>query len=219
MKTNIFVIGTHTIPKQLKAEDNFSCTLIENPYDLRTKLTEGSGENIIVVYLPFLEIRHFELYSYFQKALNNVKTIFVVNELSESMRIKIRSHRGFIVLWKTEEAQLAQNIHTYLEGKNIELRQDKREPYGIKALLSPSLLPAGVENKGFQAILGGSFANLSSHGSCLKIQAPFYTKKDFVNLTYQNKEGEFVSLEGQVRWTKWNEKEKTQELGVRFVTR
>lgn len=218
MKTHIFIVGTATVPAQLKRNQGFECSLIENPYNLRTALNEVSGEKVIVVYLPFLEIRHFDIYTYLQKNNHNVKTFFVVNELSSSMKIKLKTHQEFIVLWKTEEGNLARDIEAYLEGKKLELRQDKRESHENKALLSPSLLPLGSENKGFQPILGGAFENISLNGSCLKINAPFYTKKDFINLTYQNKEGEYVSVEGQIRWTRWNETEQSQELGVQFLT-
>ncbi|WP_295903740.1 PilZ domain-containing protein [uncultured Bdellovibrio sp.] len=216
--TQIFITGTQKIPNQLKNEKTFNCTVIENPYNLRAALHGTNEEKIIVVFLPFLEIRHFDIYSYLQRTIPNVKTFFVVNELSSSMKIKLKTHRDFVVLWKTEEANLANDILAYLEGKSLQLREDKREPHENKAMLSPSLLPLGMENKGFQPIMGGSFENISVNGSCLKIKAPFYSKKDFVSLTYQNKAGEYVSIEGQVRWTKWNEGEQSQELGVQFLT-
>lgn len=219
MKTEIYITGHTMIPKHLKQEKNFECFLIENPYNLRSALHQSPHFKIVVAYLPFLEVRHFDLYNYLQKTTANMKTIFIVNELSDSMKLKVKSNHDFIVLWKTEEQSLVNTINTYLEGQTIELRQDRREPHEFKALLSPSMLPAGSVNKSFQPILGGAFENLSPHGSCLKIKAPFYNKKDFVNLSYQDKNGEFINLEGQVRWTKWNEKEQSQELGVQFLTR
>lgn len=218
MNTQIFITGTNRIPAQLKNEKTFDCTLIDNPYSLRPALQNNDVEKIIVVFLPFLEIRHFDLYSYLQKTTRNVKTFFVVNELSSSMKIRLKSRNDFVVLWKTEEANLLKDIQAHLSGRQLELRQDKRETQENRAMLSPSLLPAGMENRGFQPIMGGAFENISLNGSCLKIKAPFYTKKDFVNLTYQNKEGEYVSVEGQVRWSRWNETEQAQELGVQFLT-
>lgn len=218
MKTHIFLTGISIIPKHLKKDPNFQCHLIENPYDLRHSLGTNEGEKIIVAYLPFLEIRHFDIYAYLQKNYANVKTFFVVEELSSNMKTKLKSFQEFIVLWKTEEMHLARDIKSYLSGKPLELRQDKRNPHLQGALVTPSMLPMGSENKNFQPILGGKFDNISLNGSCLKIRAPFYNKKDFVNLSYQNKEGEYVNVEAQVRWTKWNEKDQSQELGVQFLT-
>lgn len=218
MTNQIFVTGTQHIPQQLKNEKSFNCHLIDNPYQLREALHKTSGEKIIVVFLPFLEVRHFDIYSFLQKNNPNVKTFFVVNELSGPMKIKLKTYRDFIVLWKTEEAHLTRDILAYLEGKNLELRQDKREHHERRAMISPSTLPLGMENKSFQPIIGGDFGNISLNGSCIKIKAPFYNKKDFVSLTYQTKEGEYISVEGQVRWTQWNEREQTQELGVQFLT-
>ncbi|MNL41193.1 hypothetical protein D3C87_1635920 [compost metagenome] len=133
------------------------------------------------------------------------------------MKNKLKADHQFVVLWKTEEPHLVQNIKTYLEGKMLSLRQDKRMPLDQRAMISPSKLPLGDKNKPFQPILISKFDNLSANGSCLKIQAPFYSKKDFVNLTYQNQQGDYVSLEGQVRWTKWNKETETQDIGVYFV--
>lgn len=218
MFTHIFITGTQTIPSQLRKEQNYKCTLVENAYDLRVHLQETQGEKIIVAYLPFLEIRHFDIFAYLQKNIANVKTFFVVDELSAPMKLRLKSNRDFVVLWKTEQHHLAKDIQAYLGGKDLELRQDKREEHSKRPLISPSLLPAGLENRGFQAILAGSFTNISPNGSCIKIKAAFYNRKDFINLTYQTKEGEYVSIEGQVRWTKWNPLEQSQELGVQFLT-
>ncbi|MNJ91282.1 hypothetical protein D3C87_89320 [compost metagenome] len=217
MKTKVFITGLSQIPKNVKDEKTFSTDLIEDSYKLREAIQKESGEKVIVVYLPFLEMKNFEMYSFLQKSTQNLKTFFVVNELSDSMKIKVKSHPDFVVLWKTEEPHLVQNIKTYLEGKLLSLRQDKRIPTDQRAMISPSKLPLGDKNKPFQPILISHFENLSNNGSCLKVQAPFYRKKDFVNLTYQNKEGDYVSLEGQVRWTKWNKDTEMQELGVYFV--
>lgn len=218
MKAHVFVNGIAKLPAQLKNERSFECTLIENPYNLKEVLKEFEGDKIVVVYLPFLEIRHFDIYAYLQKNNKNVKTFFIVNELSQSMKSKLKGHQDFIVLWKTEEHHLVRDIKAYLEGRSLELRQDKRENHESRTLLSPSLLPSGQSTREFQPILGGLFENISLNGSCIKIHVPFYNKKDFVNLSYQNKQGEYISVEGQVRWTKWDEELRVQEIGVQFLT-
>ncbi|QLY23965.1 PilZ domain-containing protein [Bdellovibrio sp. KM01] len=219
MKAHIYINGIHALPPQLKKDKSLKSEIVDNPYELRDKMKDETiAEKIIVAFLPFLEIRHYELYMHLQKTTPNLKIFFIVSELSSNMRIRLRADNNFVVMWKTEETNLVKNIHKYLDGKSVESRQDRREHATSKGLLSPSKLPLGHQNKGFQPILGGSFENLSPHGTCMKIQAPFYEHKDFVNLTYQNKEGEFVSLEGQVRWSKWNTDTKTQELGVQFLS-
>lgn len=222
MNTQIFLTGIQKLPAQLKDEKSFNCTIVENPYDLKNllsnSLTDDKAEKIVVVFLPFLEARHYDMYSYLQRTTKNLKTFFVVNELSSSMRVKLKNHKDFIVLWKTEEAHLRQDILAYLEGKQLKLRQDKRENIEQNTMLSPSMLPLGSENKNFQPIMGGQFENISLNGSCLKVKTRFYNKKDFVNLTYQNPQGEYISVEGQVRWARWNEKDESQELGVQFLT-
>ncbi|KYG61114.1 hypothetical protein AZI85_09165 [Bdellovibrio bacteriovorus] len=218
MNTQIFITGTPTVPNVLKKENTFDCHIIENPYTLRSALQTTKGEKIVVVFLPFLEVRHFDIYAFLQKTIENVKTFFVVSELSSPMKMKLKTFKDFIVLWKTEEAHLAKDIQAYLNGKNLELRQDKREVHERRAMLSPSMLPLGTGNRSFQPILGGAFENISLNGSCVKIKAPFYQKKDFITLSYQTKEGEYVNVEGQVRWAKWDEKSQSQELGVQFLT-
>lgn len=217
MHTKLFVIGSNEIPTQLKKDHSFQCQLVDNPYNLRTSLQKTSGEKIIVVFLSFLESRHFDIYDYLQKSVPNVKTFFVVKELSSSMKTKLKIHNNFIVLWKTEEQNLNRDIHAYLHGKSLELRQDRRESHDKNGLLSPSMLPHGNKDRGFQPILGGNFENISLNGTCLKIISPYYNKKDFVSLTYQNKEGEYITVEGQIRWTKWNQNEQCQELGIQLL--
>jgi hypothetical protein len=218
LNTQIFITGLTEKPKTLKSLNNMEIKLVQNPYELRDEFLNNDAAKIILVYVPFLELRHFELYRYFQKAYAKVQTFFIVQDLSGSMKLKVKATKEFIVLWKTEENHLPAIINKYLEGQAPALRQDEREDRQTRGLLSPSLLPAGTENKGFQPILPGSFENLSPNGSCLKIKAPFYKEKDFVQLSYQRKDGEFVNVEGQVRWSQWDAKEGTQKLGLRFLT-
>ncbi|MGZ3769573.1 MAG: PilZ domain-containing protein [Bdellovibrio sp.] len=218
MHTQIFIVGNSQIPTALKKEKDFNCHIVSNPYNLRSSLQQTTGEKVVIVFLSFLEIRHFEIYDYLQKTNTNLKIFFVVEELSYAMKTKLKSHNEFIVLWKTEEANLSRDIHAYLNGRKLHLRQDKRESHQKNGLLSPSILPHGSNvNKNFQPMLGSHIKNISLNGSCLKIKANFYEKKDFVSLTYQSKEGEFITVEGQIRWTKWNALENCQELGVQLL--
>lgn len=217
MNTKVFIIGSNLIPTCLKKDKTLNCQIIDRPYALRESLQSTTGEKIVVAFLSFLEVRHFDIYTFLQKSIPNVKTIFVVSELSLSMKIKLKANNEFIVLWKTEEANLTRDIHAYLDGKQLKLRQDRREAHEKKGLLIPSTLPPGQKNRCFQPILGGSFENISLNGYCLKIKANYYGKKDFVNLTYQTKEGEYITVEGQIRWTKWNESEQCQELGIQLL--
>ncbi len=217
MKTQVILTGISIVPKIFKREKDLDVQLIENAYNIRDLATQNKEAMVVVAYLPFLEMRHYDLYTHFQKAHPHMQTIFVVNELSGNMKLKLKHNEDFIVLWKTEENSLLENIKRALEGKKIKLRQDRREPHEVKGLLSPSALPTGT-SKGFKPMLPGAFENLSQHGSCVKISAKYYEPKDFVNLSYQNKEGDFITIQGQVRWSKWNKEDQTQELGLHFVS-
>ncbi|MDG0816404.1 PilZ domain-containing protein [Bdellovibrio svalbardensis] len=221
MKTQVILTGISIVPKTFKKEKDLDVQIIENAYNIRELANQNKEVMVVVAYLPFIEMRHYDLYTHFQKTHPHMQIIFVVNELSGNMKLKLKHNEDFIVLWKTEENSLIENIHRALEGKRIKLRQDRREPHDVKGLLSPSTLPSGGMNsisKGFKPMLPGNFENLSQHGSCVKIAAKYYEPKDFVNLSYQNKEGEFITIQGQVRWSKWNKEEQTQELGLHFVS-
>lgn len=218
MKTQVILTGLSIVPKIFKKEKDLEVQIIENPYSIRELATQNKEAMVVVAYLPFMEMRHYDLYSHFQKTHPHMQTIFVVSELSGNMKIKLKHNEDFIVLWKTEENSLLENIKRALEGKRIKLRQDRREPHDVRGLLSPSALPSGSTKGGFKPMLPGAFENLSPHGSCVKIAAKFYEPKDFVNLSYQNKEGDFITIQGQVRWSKWNKDEQTQELGLHFVS-
>lgn len=217
MKTQVILTGISIVPKIFKKEKDLDVQIIENAYNIRELATQNQEAMVVVAYLPFLEMRHYDLYSHFQKTHPHMQTIFVVNELSGNMKLKLKHNEDFIVLWKTEENSLLENIKRALEGKRIKLRQDRREPHEVRGLLSPSALPTG-NTKSFKPMLPGAFENLSEHGSCMKIAAKFYEPKDFVNLSYQNKEGDFITIQGQVRWAKWNKEDQTQELGLHFVS-
>lgn len=222
MKTQVALTGVSSIPKNLRTEKTFSVQIVDSPYSIRDLAAQNetlaADPLVVVAYLPFLEMRNFDLYLHLQKKYSNLLILFVVQELSGTMKLKLKHNDNFIVLWKTEENRLIENIKSALEGRRIRLRQDRREPHKVKGIISPSSLPLGNSKQNFKPMLPGAFENLSEQGSCLKIHAPFYEPKDFVNLSYQTKQGDFVSIQGQVRWSRWNSEEQTQELGLHFVS-
>ena len=217
MKTQIYITGAKQIPAAIKSEEKFSASLVENTYDFRHLLKNDESEKIIVVYVPFLEMRHFELYTSLQKAFANVQTFFVVNELSNTMKVRLKGNKDFIILWKTEENNLIANIKRHLEGKEFNLRTDKRETLPVHALIGPSRLPTG-KAAGFKPILAGAVENVSVHGSCVQVKAPFYKPKEFVDVSYQDKDGEYKSMQGQVRWIAWDDKKQVQDVGIQFIS-
>lgn len=216
MKTQIYITGADAIPVAIKENREFSVTLVENLYDFRHLLKNDSSEKIIVVYVPFLEMKHFELYTSIQKSVKNTQTIFVVNELSNTMKVRLKGNRDFIILWKTEEQSLLENINRFLEGKEFNLRCDRRENLPSNALIGPSILPSG-QTASFKPILAGSIENVSMHGSCVQVKAPFYRPKEFVDVSYRDKDGDYKSLQGQVRWIAWDDKKEVQDVGIQFI--
>jgi hypothetical protein len=217
MKTQLYFVGTKQIPTELKNEKDFSLALVENSYDFRHLLKDDENEKIIVVYVPFLEMRHFELYTALQKAFRNTQTFFVVSELSNTMKVRLKGNKDFIILWKTEEQNLMANIKRHLEGKEFNLRTDKRESLPVHALIGPTRLPTG-RAAGFKPILAGAMENVSPHGSCVQVKAPFYKPKEFVDISYQDKDGEYRSMQGQVRWINWDDKKQVQDVGIQFIS-
>lgn len=223
MKTNIFLLGTNEIPSPLAKGKNYACTLIDNVYTFTESFKQNMSEAALVVYLKFIEHRHFDFYSHLKDTCPQLHILFVVEELSEAMKLKLQHNEKFVVLWKNEEDKLVDHLKICLNGHPLKLRQDRRAPDSTKALMSLLMLSGeDVEShnisKKFNPLLPGTFENMSQQGSCLKIQSKFYEPKDFVNISFQNKDGEFISIQGQVRWAKWNSAEQVQELGLHFVS-
>lgn len=162
-------------------------------------------------------MKHFDLYTSIQKTVKNTQTFFVVNELSNTMKVRLKGNKDFIILWKTEEQSLLANITRYLEGKEFNLRCDRRENLPTSALIGPSMLPSG-HSSSFKPILAGSIENVSMQGSCIQVKAPFYKPKEFVDISYRDKDGDFRSLQGQVRWIAWDDKKEVQDVGVQFIS-
>lgn len=217
MKTQIYFTGTGVIPNAIKEHQGFAATLVENLYDFRHLLKNDNAEKIIVVYVPFLEMKHFELYTSIQKTVKNTQTFFIVNELSNTMKVRLKGNSDFIILWKTEEESLLANIQRYLEGRQFNLRCDRRESMPVEALIGPGILPTG-RTSSFKPILAGSIENVSMHGSRVQVKAPFYKPKEFVDISYRDKDGEYKSLHGQVRWIAWDDKKEVQDLGIQFIS-
>ena len=69
MKTQILLTGISIIPKIFKREKNFETLVVANPYDIREIAADNKEPMVVVAYLPFLEMRHVDLYTHFQKTI------------------------------------------------------------------------------------------------------------------------------------------------------
>lgn len=218
MKAHIY-FAESLVPKEFKRNPDFNSVSVMDPYALNGTLLRDDSQKIIVCRLPFLEIRHFDFYKNLQRNYNNLKTFFIVDELSQAMRTKVKNSDDFIVLWNTEENNLMSDIYKYLEGQNATLREDKRIPQLSSAMVTPSMmLDSGTQDMIFKRISGGAFENISANGTCLNLPTANYQLKDFVNITYQNHEGNYVSQEAQIRWIENNNDNEAQKIGLRFLT-
>ncbi len=217
MKAHIYFVES-LVPKEFKRNPEFMCTSVTDPYSLKGLILNDDSQKIIVCRLPFLEIRHYDLYKYLQKTFNNLKTFFIVDELSQAMKTKVKNSDDFIVLWNTEENNLMNDIYKYLDGDLAQLREDKRVPQLSSAMLKPSLMLENMDEMVFKRINGGAFENISTNGSCLNLPNANYKPKDFVSITYQNNEGNYISQEAQIRWIENNPQNEVQRIGLRFLT-
>ena len=215
MKVKVYMIGVSEAPSEFTKDNLFETQLIQKQEDLVSLISEDKEDKILVVYLPFLEMKHFEIFNFLQRKKKYLQTFFVVDELSETMKMRLKGNRNFVVLWKNEENHLVENIKRHLEGQEFYLRRDRRESLPADALISPAALPFG-SGFSFKPILAGAMDNVSVHGSCVKMKVPFYKPEEMIDITYLNKEGEYQSVQGQVRWIRWNEESEMQDVGVQF---
>ena len=215
MKVKVYMIGVSEAPSEFTKDNLFETQLIQKQEDLVSLISEDKEDKILVVYLPFLEMKHFEIFNFLQRKKKYLQTFFVVDELSETMKMRLKGNRNFVVLWKNEENHLVDNIKRHLEGQEFYLRRDRRESLPADALISPAALPFG-SGFSFKPILAGAMDNVSVHGSCVKMKVPFYKPEEMIDITYLNKEGEYQSVQGQVRWIRWNEESEMQDVGVQF---
>lgn len=217
MSSKVFFLGINEVPQDLKMEESIHCILIDSPYKLQAPIQEKENLLIAVVFLPYLDLRHLNIFSYFKKINPALKIFFVLQEISAAMRLRMQEYQDFSILWAHEQQNLKNDLIKCLNGKKIEVRQDRRDQLHNHPLISPSLLNRDLKIAKFKPIFAGFFKNISVNGSCVILKNKSYGPKEFINVTYQNKEGEYISVEAQVRWTQWNPHEQYYELGLRFL--
>jgi hypothetical protein len=223
MNTLIFLIGSSAPPHTLKNERGLSFKIIENAYSLKVHTHALSRNSLLIVYLDFVEQRHLDFYNLIKKAHPELPILFVVNEISEIMMFKIQLSNDFIVIWKNEEQRLIETIQLCTDGYRFQNRQDKRLIHDGKVLLRLiNLQEIPVEKhaelKNFESVQSAHLLNISNQGSCLQIRQQFYKPKDFINISYQNQEGTFISTQGQIRWVHSEKKLLTQKIGLHLVS-
>lgn len=217
MPTKVFLFGINEIPQDLKREKSIHCILVNNPYELQSDVKENQKTLLAVAFLPYLDLRHLNAFSYLKKTNPSLKIFFVLQEMSPSMKLRLQEYKDFSILWAHEQPNLKNDLIKCLKGQKIEVRQDRRDHLNKHPLIGPSQFNEDFKIKKFKPIFGGNFKNISINGSCIILKKNSYGRKDFINVTYQNKEGEYISVEAQVRWTQWNSQARHYELGIRFL--
>lgn len=196
---------------------HFKTTLIANPYNLKQQFHENPDRKIVVCNLPFLDIRQFNLFSHYQSLNPEIKIIFLIERLSERIKLRLFEFPEILILWKSEKNQLIEIICSLFNGQKITPRTEKRSPENRQPRLGAPRAPLPIRIFTPASSHRSQFKNLSNFGSCLKMERSQLQKKDFINITYQDQFGDYVSIDAQVRWTRWNETENVQEVGVQFL--
>lgn len=219
--SDVFIIGKDLSKNSIAYLEGYNVSEMSDYYQLKARLVIAKSKHIIVIqYCVFLDNRHLNAFMHLLKEHQNIIPVFIVNNLNAEMKLRLKREKFWNVFWSTEAIELEKLTNKKSSHTNFEIREETRLDSIKDVLLGPSSLIDRNEIIDFKPFLGALSKNISSEGICLSTaeMAP-YKVKDFVNLNYRKENGEYESIEGQVRWITRGKRKEEKVLGIKYLGR
>jgi hypothetical protein len=217
MSKTVIILGNEKPPCELVEQNTFYTKIIDDPYVLKKAIKEIKGETLILNYLEYIDIRYLKLIVQICSNEPHTKVVFIIEELSEKIKLILQRYPQFIILWDPEKTKLVESLLLILSGEIIDSRQEKRNYKAQPSKLGPPHYPLPTKSTSYINEQISEVVNISKFGCCLKLNSLFFQIKDYVNVTFRDHKGDYVSADGQIRWIRWNQISNAHEFGVQFL--
>lgn len=149
----------------------------------------------------------------------NVKLsfIFIAQTVEKSVYQMIFSNSKILVLFESESLRIADLVTRRLMGLQVISRRQERKAVQAPVMVKKSVVaeesPTG---RGLQFLKEGQMNDFSKGGAQVSLLGGKVQLKDFLSVMYQNRHGQWVAVESQVRWVVSKETGE-QLIGVQFL--
>lgn len=213
----IYLKTAKTLPVYLREIQGFKLRSFDYMEDLKAHLARTSQSSLVVIELSSVTPRYVEYFLRMSSENSGNYFIFIAQVVDNSV-FQIQMSRGrFMVLREEEAMTLKELVQLWKSGRMLFSRRSQRQelkaPVMVKKSKYSGHSPTGAA---IQALSEGQLCDFSAGGAKLLVKSSGLKLKDFVSLMYLSAQGQWVSVEAQLRWVE-DAGPGRQVVGVQFL--
>lgn len=176
---------------------------------------ETNEEVFVLVDVSFLNGAMVEVVRQLMKKFVKSYFIIISEVIENSVFISLMKDLKVLLLHR-QDKNLTTLISKFLQGEKVLSRKHERVTVHNEVIIKKSILAQEAEEKALFSLKDGMMLDFSRGGARVLSKDLEVKVKDFLNLMYKNKNGKWVSVESQVRWTQCLDGGEVL-LGVQFI--
>lgn len=205
------------MPAYLQDIDSIRWHQARSSEELKQLLKIFRQQARVVVRSDFLSKKTLEAFLSWSRAGLEINFIFIAQTIENSAYQAGLEHPEVILIRESERKNIAQILERALEGKIVRTRRQERVSVQSQVILKKSALSSTSPTGAWvQMLREGSMHDFSAGGARISLEQGSLRSRDYISLMYKNDQGQWVSVESQVRWVVSTGRG-TEIIGVQFL--
>lgn len=207
----------YEIPLCLQGVQGVRWFLPQGPLQLKQFLQSQDGEVFVVIRVKHLTERVLQAFLSWNRIYLKLSFIFVAEVIENAVHQVGDLKSRLLLFYESEGERISKAVTRRLLGFDVRSRRQERKLVQVPVMLKKSITeeksPTG---KGVQFLKEGQMRDFSKGGAQIELGQTCVRLRDFISIMYQNRNGEWVSVESQVRWVV-STSQGQQLVGVQFL--
>lgn len=148
-----------------------------------------------------LNMRTVEAFLSWNRLKVKLSFIFIAPKIERPVHQVALSEPNVLVIFESEGERITELVTRRLRGLPVKSRKRERKPLQSQVVLKRSTLAESSPTGKMVQFLGeGQMKDFSQGGAQIVLAQGGMRAKDFVSMMYRDYQGQWVSVESQVRW-------------------
>ncbi|UOF02311.1 PilZ domain-containing protein [Bdellovibrio reynosensis] len=205
------------MPSYLQALEGVRWSYTTSAEQLKYFINSHHGELTVIIRADFLSLRAVKAFATWAHQSARLSFIFIAQTIENAAFQLGDGTSKMVFLLENEGSRITLLINRFFSGQVVKCRRQERQAVQSQVMLKKSVYanhsPTGA---GVQFLREGQMNDFSQGGAQISVEEGGVREKDFISLMYQNRFGQWVSVESQVRWVV-STSAGEQIIGVQFL--
>ena len=188
------------VPDYLQGLQGVRWVYPQGPKELKSYLDQQDEEVFVVVRVSNLTQRVIQAFLSWSHLYLKLSFIFIAQTIENTAHQMDALSSKVLFLYESEYLRISEVVTRRLMGLVVKTRKQERKPVATSVILKKSLTDENESAGRVQFLKEGQMRDFSKGGAQIHLGQECVRLKDFISLMYQNRNGEWVSVESQVRW-------------------